>query len=77
MTEATDVSLTPRESEVLRLYAIKGLSKAVAYELGLSTKTVQVHMDRVRKKLGATNSIIAINMAREHGLLEAGNEADS
>ncbi|HEV2287109.1 MAG TPA: response regulator [Steroidobacteraceae bacterium] len=49
-------SLTPREREVLELI-VRGLaSKVMAQEMGVSTRTVELHRSRVMGKMGA-NSI--------------------
>jgi two-component system, LuxR family, response regulator FixJ len=49
-------SLTPREREVLGLI-VRGLaSKVMAEEMGVSTRTVELHRSRVMDKMGA-NSI--------------------
>ena len=49
-------SLTPREREVLEL-VVRGIAnKVVAQELGVSTRTVELHRSRVMGKMGA-NSI--------------------
>ena len=46
-------SLSGREQEVLRL-VVDGLrNKQIAYELGISEKTVKVHRSRVMQKTGA------------------------
>jgi len=43
--------LTPREHEVMRLVAEGRSSKAIAAELGISQRTVDVHRARMMKKL--------------------------
>jgi RNA polymerase sigma factor (sigma-70 family) len=45
--------LTPREREVFRLVASGMLNKQVAFELGITEKTVKVHRARVMQKMGA------------------------
>ena len=44
-------SLTPREEEVLGMVAAGHDNLAIAERLGIKPKTVEVHLDRVRKKL--------------------------
>jgi DNA-binding NarL/FixJ family response regulator len=47
--------LTPREQEVLRLIARGYLYKEVAFNLGISAKTVEAHVTAVLRKLQLTN----------------------
>ena len=46
-------NLTEREREVMRLVVDGSTNKAVAAELGISEKTVEVHRARVMRKTGA------------------------
>ncbi|MDG2306327.1 MAG: LuxR C-terminal-related transcriptional regulator [Candidatus Binatia bacterium] len=46
-------ALTPREREVMELLVAGGTTKAIAAELGLSPKTVEVYRARVMKKMEA------------------------
>jgi len=48
-------SLTEREREVFELVAAGVANKAVASDLGISERTVEVHRSQVMKKLGARN----------------------
>jgi len=43
--------LTPREHEVVRLVARGGSNKVVAFDLGISERTVELHRGRAMKKL--------------------------
>jgi DNA-binding NarL/FixJ family response regulator len=45
--------LTPREQEVLRLVAQGHTDKEIGRTLGLSPRTVQTHLTRIREKTGA------------------------
>jgi DNA-binding NarL/FixJ family response regulator len=47
--------LTPREQEVLRLIARGYLYKEVAFDLGISAKTVEAHVTAVLRKLQLSN----------------------
>ena len=49
-------SLTERELEVMHGVAVGKLNKVVAYELGVSVRTVEVHRARVFSKLGIRSS---------------------
>ena len=48
--------LTERELEVMHGVAVGKLNKVVAYELGVSVRTVEVHRARVFSKLGIRSS---------------------
>ncbi len=61
--------LTERESEVLAM-AARGLSnKMIARDLGLSDRTVQVHLSNIFGKLGVASRTEAVITALQRGLL--------
>jgi RNA polymerase sigma factor (sigma-70 family) len=61
-------TLTPREFEVLR-YVVSGLlNKEIAWELGISEKTVKVHRARVMKKMGAPSVAHLTRLADKAGV---------
>ena len=61
--------LTPRELEVLRLIA-EGLSNpAIAGKLTISVGTVKAHTANIYSKLGASNRVQALALARDLRLL--------
>jgi DNA-binding NarL/FixJ family response regulator len=60
--------LTPREQEVLRLIARGYLYKEVAFNLGISAKTVEAHVASVLRKLQFTNRHELSRWAMERGL---------
>lgn len=61
--------LSPREYEVLKL-ASQGLtSKQIAKRLGLSSNTVRVFMQLIKKRLRTKTKSEAIALASSHGLL--------
>jgi DNA-binding NarL/FixJ family response regulator len=48
----TAASLTPRESEILRLIAEGHTNKQIARQLGISEKTVKTHCSRLFQRIG-------------------------
>lgn len=60
---AEENPLTPREQEILKLSSMGKLRKEIAYELGISERTVQFHSKNATEKLGAESRIQAISIA--------------
>lgn len=67
---AIDV-LTPREIQVLRLFASGHSTREVAASLGISPKTVETHRVRIYTKLGAKGVVDLTRIAVRSGLVEA------
>ena len=64
-----DLSITPREIEILELIA-KGMSnREIAEKLFVSENTVKTHSSRVFDKLGAKRRTQAVQLGKEFGLL--------
>jgi DNA-binding NarL/FixJ family response regulator len=61
--------LTPRELEVLAQLARGRANKAIAFELGVSERTVKTHVSNILAKLGFTDRTQAAVYAVEHGLV--------
>ncbi len=61
-------TITPREREVFVLVVSGLLNKQVAWELGISEKTVKVHRARVVKKMGAQSLPDLVRMAGRLGI---------
>ena len=60
--------LSPRQREILVHMAAGKLTKQIAYELGLSERTVKMHRSSVIRTLGVRTSADAIRVAVEAGL---------
>jgi DNA-binding NarL/FixJ family response regulator len=69
-TTTHDHGLTPREIEVLRMVSVGASNKEVADALGLSVRTIEVHMSHVLEKLGARSRTEAVVSAVKSGLLD-------
>jgi len=62
-------SLSPRDTEVLRLLAAGEGFQRIAYLLGTSTKTVEDHVDGICRKLGVGNQADAVHWAEQQKLI--------
>ena len=65
---AADQALTGREREVLELIARGRSNKRIAFELGISEKTVKTHVGHVLAKLGVSDRTQAALLAVREGL---------
>ena len=63
------VVLSRREAEVLRLAASGLTSVAIGARLGISSKTVDTHVERACRKLGVSNRTAAVGRAIELGMI--------
>lgn len=55
-------SLSPRERQVLLLVADGNVTKGIAFELGLSVRTIEVHRERAVRRLGVRTMVEAIRL---------------
>jgi FixJ family two-component response regulator len=64
-------SLTPRERQVFERVVEGRLNKQIAYELGVSEKTVKVHRGRVMQKMRAPSLADLARLAERLGIGDA------
>jgi len=63
--------LSPRQAEILKLIALGLSTKAVAFELKISAKTVDVHKQVLMKRLGTQSTTGLVKHAIRSGLVPA------
>jgi len=68
--EIEEENLTPREINVLHWVAQGLTSKQIALELKIGPRTVETHIAKIYKKLGAQNKGDAVRIAGQRGLLK-------
>ena len=61
--------VTEREVTVLRLLAEGHTSGRIARQLGISSRTVEKHLENLYRKLEASNRVAAVVTAQRAGLL--------
>jgi DNA-binding NarL/FixJ family response regulator len=66
LAELPEVSLSPREREVLGLIGPGRTNREIAAELGVSVRTVKTHMEHLFRKLGVARRSQAAMWAAEH-----------
>jgi FixJ family two-component response regulator len=64
-------TLTPREKEVLGFLITGMLNKQIAYELGITEKTIKVHRARVLSKTGVVSIAELVRLAGKAGIRPA------
>ncbi len=69
--QASGTALTCREREVLELLATGLLASSIASTLGVSARTVHVHLAHIYRKLDTNDRLSAVNKARAVGLLSS------
>lgn len=62
------VGLTPRERKVIELVVAGLTNKEIAAELGVTTKTVEVHRSNLMRKMRAENLVDLVRMAVRAGI---------
>ena len=66
--ERRSAALTPREREVFERVVAGRLNKQIAYDLGVSEKTVKVHRGRVMEKMEAQSLAELVRIAERLGV---------
>lgn len=61
--------LSPRQREILRLIALGRATKEIAYDLGLSVKTVEAHRAQVMERLGIRDVAGLVRFAIRTGVI--------
>jgi len=67
---ATDDTLTPRETDVLRLIGAGNANKEIGAQLGLTEETVKSHVRNILAKLDANDRTHAVTIALKRGIIE-------
>ena len=63
-------TLTPRETEVLKLIVQGYTNRQIGEELNISVRTAESHRSNLSDKLGLHSRVELVRYAREHGLIE-------
>ena len=67
LAETTAPGLTERELAVLGLLSEGCTARAIAHRLGISPRTVHVHLQNIYRKLGVSDRLLAARIYRESG----------
>jgi DNA-binding NarL/FixJ family response regulator len=67
--EGSQVRPTPRETEIIRLLAEGKVNKAIASELGITTRTVETHRAKIMLKLGLHSLTQLVHYAIRHNIV--------
>jgi DNA-binding NarL/FixJ family response regulator len=63
-------TLTPRETEILKLIVEGYTNRQIGAELNISIRTVEGHRANISDKLGLHSRVELVRYARQHGLIE-------
>ncbi len=64
-------ALTPREIEVLTLFAKGNTARQIAHSLGITKRTADAHREMIIRKLDASNIANAVALAVVNGIIQA------
>ncbi|WP_075791403.1 response regulator transcription factor [Massilia putida] len=62
--------LTPRQQQILALFASRKSTKEIAYELDLSEKTIAAHRAQIMERTGVRDLVGLVLWAMKHGLVK-------
>lgn len=71
MLDKDGKALSPRQAEILKLFALGHSTKAIAFELKISAKTVDVHKQVLMGRLGVETTTELVKHAIRAGLVPA------
>jgi DNA-binding NarL/FixJ family response regulator len=71
------LTLSPRETQVLRLLHVGLSTPAIASEMFISVSTAKTYVARLYEKLGATSRAQALMCAMHHGLIQYQQDASA
>lgn len=61
------IKLTPRERDIVKLICQQYSNKEIANQLGLSSRTVETHREKIQQKIGARNAVgVALYAIKHH-----------
>ena len=69
--QGEDSTLSPRETEVLKLMALGHTNREIGEQLDLSVRTVETHRAHIQQKLSLSTRPELTRYALEHGLVDA------
>ena len=72
--EPVPCRLTPREQVILAALARGCTAQGIAARLGISPRTVHKHLEHLYRKLGVRDRLMAVQRARDAGLLATSPE---
>ena len=74
---SNQAGLTARELSVLAVLAEGQPAGAIGHRLGISTGTVNKHLEHIYRKLGCSDRLVAVRLARELGLFPGSNNVSA
>ncbi|MFO0706961.1 MAG: response regulator transcription factor [Nitrospira sp.] len=64
-----ELSVTPRQREILKMVALGHTNREIAEALAISIRTVEVHRFNLMRRLNVRNVAQLLRQALQHGLL--------